>query len=732
MKFYQDHLQKVLFLIFITFFMAAGSLFGQKVNESYRYHIQKTDFPIIIDGRMEEPGWHNAQNATDFFMITPMDTTFANLKTEVRLTYDDENLYLFVVNHLSEDFQGEYVVESLRRDFSFGRNDNFLLAIDTYDDLTNGFSFGANAAGAEWDGMMYGGGSMNLNWDNKWESTVKQYEDRWTFEAAIPFKSIRYDRDNLQWGINFSRYDLSTFEKSGWAPVPRQFPSVTLAFTGYLIWDEPPPSAGSNISIIPHLVGGVNHDFQAEDSRSTTSDAGVNAKIGMGSSMNLDLTVNPDFSQVEVDEQIIDLDRFELFFPERRQFFLENEDLFASFGNRNIRPFFSRRIGLNAPIHAGGRLSGQLNRDWRLGVMNMQTGSADNGQLPSQNFSVLALKRRVSTRSNLGFLFVNMESTGSTDLAGTGVPDFDRNFGVEYNLATSDNLWTGDFMVLKSFSPGDDGKSLSHAADLNYSDGNWNVEWAHEYVGEDYTARVGYVPRRGYIRANPELSYNFYPDAEGVNRHGPSIESSIFFDESFRTTDYDNAVSYGVEFEGGSFLSAQISNFYVELLEPFDPTAISGFTLDPGTTHTATRYGVEYRSSNQRLLTYDLEAEFGGFYADGTLLNLTAELGYRFQPYVNISIRTDYNQLDLPEPWGENDFWLIGTRFDVTFTKNLYLTSFTQYNEQRDNVNINTRLQWRFQPASDLFIVYTDNYLPNNFNVKNRALLFKLTYWWNI
>src|SRR6056297_1163764 len=152
MKFYQGHLQKVLFLIFISSFMAAGSLFGQKVNDSYRYHIQKTDFPIIIDGRMEEPGWHNAQNATDFFMITPMDTTFANLKTEVRLTYDDENLYLFVVNHLSEEFQGEYVVESLRRDFSFGRNDNFLLAIDTYDDLTNGFSFGANAAGAEWDG----------------------------------------------------------------------------------------------------------------------------------------------------------------------------------------------------------------------------------------------------------------------------------------------------------------------------------------------------------------------------------------------------------------------------------------------------------------------------------------------------------------------------------------------------------------------------------------------------
>ena len=731
MKFYQGHLQKVLFLIFITSFMAAGSLFGQKVNDSYRYHIQKTDFPIIIDGRMEEPGWHNAQNATDFFMITPMDTTFANLKTEVRLTYDDENLYLFVVNHLSEEFQGEYVVESLRRDFSFGRNDNFLLAIDTYDDLTNGFSFGANAAGAEWDGMMYGGGSMNLNWDNKWESTVVQYEDRWTFEAAIPFKSIRYDRDNLQWGINFSRYDLSTFEKSGWAPVPRQFPSVSLAFTGYLVWDEPPPSAGSNISIIPHLLGGVDHDFQADDSRSYTSDAGVNAKIGLGSSMNLDLTVNPDFSQVEVDEQIIDLDRFEIFFPERRQFFLENEDLFASFGNRNVRPFFSRRIGLDAPIHAGGRLSGQINKNWRLGVMNMQTGSVEDTSTPSQNYTVLALKRRVSARSNIGFLLVNRENTG--DMNDPGASSFDRNVGFEANLATDDDLWQSKITLLKSFSPGDSDRSLSHVGSVNYNDGNFEFEWEQEYVGEDYTADVGFVPRRGYFRTNPDMRYLFFPDSDGsVLSHGPGFQNTIYFSESFDVTDYENRLSYRFNFRDGSNLEGYASSTFVELFRPFDPTGVTNEFLDIGSEHRWVSGGLEYNSRAQSLLTYSVGSQYGGFYADGNRLLVMTQIGYRFQPYVNLSLSVNYNHLDLPEPWGENDFWLIGTRFDVTFTKNLYLTSFTQYNEQRDNVNINTRLQWRFQPASDLFIVYTDNYLPNNFNVKNRAVLLKLTYWWNI
>jgi len=731
MKFYQHHLQKILLLLLISSTFFSADLLAQKVNESYRYHIQKTEFPVIIDGRMEEPGWQNAQKATDFFMITPMDTTYANLKTEVRLTYDDQNIYLFVVNHLSGDFQGEYVVESLRRDFNFGRNDNFLLALDTYDDQTNGFSFGANAAGAEWDGMMYDGGRMNLNWDNKWESTVVQYDDRWTFEAAIPFKSIRYDRDNPQWGINFSRYDLSTFEKSGWAPVPRQFPSVSLAFTGYLVWDEPPPSAGSNISIIPHLLGGVDHDFQADESRSYTSDAGVNAKIGLGSSMNLDLTVNPDFSQVEVDEQIIDLDRFEIFFPERRQFFLENEDLFASFGNRNVRPFFSRRIGLDAPIHAGGRLSGQINKNWRLGVMNMQTGSVEDTSTPSQNYTVLALKRRVSARSNIGFLLVNRENTG--DMNDPGASSFDRNVGFEANLATDDDLWQSKITLLKSFSPGDSDRSLSHVGSVNYNDGNFEFEWEQEYVGEDYTADVGFVPRRGYFRTNPDMRYLFFPDSDGsVLSHGPGFQNTIYFSESFDVTDYENRLSYRFNFRDGSNLEGYASSTFVELFRPFDPTGIFNEFLETGSEHRWVSGGIEYNSRAQSLLTYSVGSQYGGFYADGNRLLVMTQVGYRFQPYVNLSLSVNYNHLDLPEPWGENDFWLIGTRFDVTFTKNLYLTSFTQYNEQRDNVNINTRLQWRFQPASDLFIVYTDNYLPNNFNVKNRAVLLKLTYWWNI
>ncbi|NVK50684.1 MAG: carbohydrate binding family 9 domain-containing protein, partial [Cyclobacteriaceae bacterium] len=381
---------------------------AQKINDSYRLQIRKASSEIIIDGILDEQAWLEAEVATDFFMITPMDTSFAQVKTDVRMTYDDQHLYLIVVNHHA--VEGPYMVESLRRDFSFGKNDNFLLFMDPFDDQTNGFSFGANAAGAQWDGIMYNGGSVDLSWDNKWTSKVRNYEDKWIFEAAIPFKSIRYKKGIKEWGVNFSRLDLKTTEKSGWAPVPRQFPSASLAYTGILVWDNPPPDPGANISVIPYVLGGVSKDFENNGETSYRREIGMDAKISLTSSLNLDLTVNPDFSQVEVDRQVTNLDRFELFFPERRQFFLENGDLFANFGYSTIRPFFSRRIGLNAPIQFGARLSGKINKDWRIGAMNMQTGEVGEEGLPSQNFTVMALQRQVGARSNVTGIFINKQS----------------------------------------------------------------------------------------------------------------------------------------------------------------------------------------------------------------------------------------------------------------------------------------------------------------------------------
>jgi len=724
-------------LLIIVFAALQLSAYAQKKNEQFEYHIRKASDNILIDGRVDEQSWAEAQVATDFFMVLPMDTSKARVRTEVRMTYSDEVLYLVAVCHHA--LPGPYIVESLRRDFNFGRNDNFLLFMDTFDDQTNGFSFGSNAAGAQWDGIMFDGGRIDLSWDNKWQSVVRNEDDKWIFEMGVPFKSIRYKKGITEWGVNFSRLDLKTTEKSAWAPVPRQFPTASLAYSGLLIWDNPPPAPGANVSVIPYVLGGSSKNYDAETSTEYRKDIGADAKISLSSSLNLDLTVNPDFSQVDVDRQVTNLDRFELFFPERRQFFLENGDLFSNFGYSSIRPFFSRRIGLGVPIQFGARVSGKLDRNWRIGVMNMQTDKVESEFLPRQNFTVLAVQRRIFARSNIGIIAVNKESLNyNPEVTDTKhYSQYNRNFGVEYNLASSNNHWTGKAIVLKSVSPGVEGKDVTHAANIQYAVRQWNVSWQHEYVGKNYNAEVGYVPRRNFGKFNPSVSRLFFPKGTKVLSHGPRIGMTYFLDGDLKQkTDYENFLLYNITFRSQSYLGVWVARNYIRLLNPFDPTNDpnnpEADTLATGTRHYWNAFGFDYTSKPQSLLTYNISMRNGGYFAGGNRFNLTTEVGYRFQPYVSIAVSSSYNNISLPEPWGNTTFWLIGPRLDVTMTNTLFFTAFAQYNEQIRNVNLNTRLQWRYRPASDLFIVYTDNYFPETFKVRNRALVLKLTYWWNI
>lgn len=718
------------FLLIFLFFSFSIKALAQKKNAQYELKIRPNSSEIKIDGIMNEKAWQDADLASKFFMVQPMDTSYAQIRTDVKMSYDKDFLYIIAICYHEP---GPYFVESLRRDFAFGKNDNFLIFMDPFDDQTNGFSFGSNAAGAQWDGIMYEGSKVDLSWDNKWVSVVKNYEDRWVFEAAIPFKSIRYKPGITKWGINFSRLDLKSTEKSSWAPVPRQFATASLAYTGNLVWDQPPPVPGQNISVIPYTLGGLSSNHSLNPiKRDQRGEIGGDVKIAINSSLNLDLTVNPDYSQVEVDRQVPNLERFELFFPERRQYFLENGDLFSNFGYQNIRPFFSRRIGLGVPIQYGARLSGKLNKDWRVGLMNMQTektGASD----PAQNFTVMALQRRVFARSNVGGIFINKQSLNlNPENIAAGISKYNRVAGIEYNLASSNNTWTGKAVTMKSFSPNGGNKDMMQAGNLRYWTGNWDINWQHEYVGSDYNAEVGFVPRRGYISINPSIGYLFFPKKSKILSHGPKLFSGTYFDEHLNRTDYTNYLAYNFTFRDKTTFTSWIANDYVKLQRPFDPTNRGGATLATGTEHNWEAFGMEFSSRPQSLFTMALSTRYGGYYADGNRLNISSEFGYRFQPYVSVALSSSYNDIRLSEPWNTTKFWLIGPRLDVTMTNKLFFTGFVQYNEQSDNINLNTRLQWRYKPASDLFIVYTDNYLPAPFSVKNRFLVLKLTYWWNI
>ncbi len=733
-------------LIIIILFFTAFSVSAQKVNNRFQINCNRTNETITIDGVLDEETWKNAHVAQDFHMIQPMDTALAEAKTEVRVAYDDKNFYISAICYIKSP--GSIVVESMKRDFAFNSNDNFFCVIDPFNDLTNGFSFGANAVGAEWDGQQSDGGSINLNWDNKWKSKVKNYDDKWIFEAAIPFKTLRYKEGIKSWGINFSRLDLTQNEKSAWAPVPRQFPSASLAFTGNMVWDELPPPPGTNISIIPYLKAATSKNYEAGTPLRNDIEAGFDAKVSLTPSLNLDLTFNSDFSQVEVDRQITNLSRFELFFPERRQFFLENSDLFANLGYNNIRPFFSRRIGLESPILAGGRVSGKLNKDWRVGLMNIQTGEAgarfngegelEKGAIPAQNYTVAVAQRQVFARSNITASFINRESF-NLDYAkhDSSFTDYNRDLGLEYNLYSSDNLWNGKFLMHKSFSPHLSGKDFFYRADLGYDAKKLGAQMTAEYIGENYNAEVGYVPRTGYYRFSPEFRYTFFPNAKHLVSHGPEVDVTYFMDTDFNKTDEEIEFVYGFEMLNRSQFGFGVSHNYILLLDPFDPTNSGGEQLPEGSDYSWWGAGFQYFSTSRNLFTYNAGASFGGYF-NGTLLNLEGGAGYRFQPYGSLNVDFSYNDIELPEPYTSISYLLISPRVELTFTNKVFLTTFAQYNEQADNVNINARFQWRFLPASDIYLVYTENYLTKDylgtpdFSSKNRALVLKVTFWANL
>lgn len=713
-------------------------------------HINKAVDEIVLDGRLDEQSWQNAEVAQGFYQHFPFDTSFSVTTTEVRLTYNDDMVYASAI--CRDPKPGSFVTPSLRRDFRGGGNDVMTFIFDTFQDQTNGVILGVNPFGVQREGLISNGGlqrsDFDLSWDNKWYSEVQVYEGYWIVEIAIPFKTLRYKEGQTEWNITFYRLDSKTNERSVWPATPRELNLYNLGYAGKLVWDEALGEPGTNISLIPYVAAGHAIDYEDTDENGdplieNNLSVGGDAKIAVTPSLNLDLTVNPDFSQVEVDRQVTNLDRFEIFFPERRQFFLENADLFANFGFDNARPFFSRRIGVaidtststnvQNPIYFGARLSGRVDDNWRVGLLNMQAGGDDEINLPSFNYTVGAVQRQVFAQSNISLIAVNKQSFTDTLNNGNDLTlnsgNYNRLFGLEYNLASADNSWAGKAFYHQSFDPGVEGIHYSHGARLTYRKLRYQFTWEHQVVSENYNAEVGFVRRTGIRSIAPGAELNFYPSGSNINQHGPQLSTSLLWNND-GVTDYRVDVRYNFSFLDNSNLSFQYSNNYVLLLDDFG-LIDDAEEIPEGENFAMNRFQVSYRSDSRKLFFYDLEVESGEFFG-GYLNRLGTELNFAFRPYGVLSVTGNYNRIRLAEEYGEADYFLLGPRLDLTFTRSIFLTAFAQYNNQAENFNINTRLQWRFQPVSDVFLVYTENYLPQDFTTKNRSLVFKITYWLNL
>ncbi|WP_209329001.1 DUF5916 domain-containing protein [Lunatimonas salinarum] len=706
----------------------------------------RIDDPIMVDGELDEAVWLSEEGwAMDFVQFFPSDTSLSTVKTFVRVAYDDKFLYIGAVMH-NRGFRDHYVSTSLRRDFRGNQNDGLSIMLDTFNDRTNAYLFGVNPYGVQREAMLGNGGllsaDLNLAWDNKWLSAAKIHDDRWVAEIAIPFSTLRYKEGSTNWNVNFYRIDSEYAEKSTWTPIPKNFNVTHVAFTRKLLFQEPLPKAGANISLIPYTAVGASRNNLEGISDPLRPALGGDAKIGVGPALNLDLTFNPDFSQVEVDEQVTNLDRFEIFFPERRQFFLENADLFADFGTNRIRPFFSRRIGVDRDdntgqnvqnqILYGARLSGKLTDDWRIGTMNMQTANDPMRGIEGKNFAVAALQRKVFNRSNVGLMVVNRESM-DTEKGGLAMKNgaHNRLLGLDYNLFSADNRWSGKFFYHKTFEDGDLHDSGTGHASLTFMDTHFTAGLAYSYVGENYNPVVGYTPRVDYQRVAPEMAYLFFPNSGKVNRHGPGFKSETLWNERLGVTDELHSFLYLIRFHSHAEMTFTLNNQYTYLFFPFDPTRTGAEPLPEGTAYRTNFLGFDIRTNPIHAFSLRGIGQIGQYY-NGNMGSFSGTLQWRMGYLANISMNLSYSRIRLPEPQQDADLLLLGPRVDLTFTRNLFWTTFVQYNNQIDNININTRMQWRYAPVSDLFLVYTDNYFPGTFASKQRAFVMKLNYWLNL
>ena len=718
-------------ILIVTIILGTVKIAAQEKElnrDNYRIHISETERSISVDGILDEEPWLTAERTGQFNLVLPVDTGIAGAQTVAMITYDKNNIYVGMICY--DPTPGKRIVESLRRDFTFNKNDNCMIFFDTYNDQSNGFVFGVSAAGAQVEGLLYNTTLTAYNWNAKWTSAVKNYDDKWVAEFSIPFRIIRYKEGQNEWGVNFGRVDLKTAEKSVWAPVPRIMNSSSLQYTGTLIWDKALKKAGPSFSFIPYSIVKATKNNQDDEKNVWNAKAGFDAKLILSSSMNLDITVNPDYSQVEEDRQVINLDRFELFFPERRNFFLENSDLFANLGNAGARPFFSRRIGLNAPVTAGGRLSGKIGDDWRIGLMDLQTGA--NQDIPSANFAVLALQRRVFSRSNITGFFINKHITENLSDSAYSGNKYNRVAGLEYNLSSTNNRWTGKALYHQAFYPGSGPNAAMASGSIEYLTQPLRVSLDLSWTGSDFIAETGYIRRAGFFEATPGMKYSFYTRRKEskILYHGPGVDFDIIFDPYRNPTDKQVAISYSVNWKSRSVLSFGLSEEFVKLNNSFDPTNTGGIRLSSGSEFKWQSMHLTYSSDARRLFFITANGIFGNYY-NGKKSSVGGSVNYRFQPYGSIALSANYDHIILPAPYNSAELVLIGPKMDVTFTDKIFLTAFYQYNKQIDNMNTNIRFQWRFAPASDIFIIYSGNSYAGEFINKNRGVAIKISFWIN-
>lgn len=711
-------------------------------QKEFNFAIKKTPTPVKVDGVLDEAVWAETKVQTGFWKKFPTDDGPGTRQTTARVTYDDRFLYIAFEAYDS----GKQFITTLKRDGGHDGSDGVAVILDPMNQHTNGFFFVVNAFNSQSEDLLSAGERPNFSWDHKWFSATQRYGNKWTAEMAIPFKTLRYQPDQLMWGINFLRIDTKTNEYSVWAKLPVNFPSYDLGYAGAMHWDAPPPVPGSNIVLLPYATGqGLTNNAQGNHALTAKANAGLDAKVALSSSLNLDVTLNPDFSQIEVDQQVTNLTRFNIFLPERRTFFLENADLFATFGIEPIRPFYSRTIGLDAsgnaiPIIGGARVTGNVGNSTRIGVMNMQT--ANKGNYNMENFTAATVNQRVLKRSVVKAYFLNRQTFMSAEeKAQNPMAAYGRNAGAEFNYSNVAGTWSAWGTYHKSFKPGITKDDTYGSIGVNYSSRKLEAVVDATSVGTNYYTDMGFVQRIdnydaerdttirvGFRHIYNEVQYRMFPKGGKVNTHRVGVESYIAWNPDGSLNERNHEGSYVMQFRNTGSVYAGPVFSEVHLLYPL---SFTGQKPLPAGSYSFWQGFAGFESDFRKPIAYGARVSGGQFY-NGTVTSVRVNVVYRKPPHWSVALQAEYNHLQFPGNFGSTKIILISPRVDINFTTQIFWTTFFQFNTQANNFNINSRFQWRFRPMSDLYLVYTDNYFTDPLlKNKNRAMVVKFNFWIN-
>ena len=698
----------------------------------------------VIDGMVDEEVWEQSDVLTDFVQAEPHQGRPATEKTEVRILFDKQTVYFGVICYDSEP--DRIVVTDTRRDSDLAEMDGFKVVLDTYHDKQNGFVFGTNPAGLEYDGQVtndgqagrMGGGrqmagsgvGFNLNWDASWRVQAQIHEKGWSAEFAIPLRSLRYGGDKPQtWGLNFYRNIRRKREEVYWSPVSRIFDINRVSSAGELHdlnLDSP-----RNFKVTPYVLGNSGRDWETQDKNELDGEWGVDAKLGVTPSLNLDLTYNTDFAQVEVDEQQVNLTRFNLFFPEKREFFLENAGFFSigtsGRGGQATQLFFSRKIGIDddgglVPILAGARLSGKA-RSFNVGFLNMQTESVF-GVLPANNYTVGRVSREFPNRSHLGAIFINRMATGD----GSGQDNWNRTWGFDGKLGIGEE-WTFTGYASRTETPGLNDREHAFAAKGEYENRDFSFNVGYTEVGDNFNPEVGFLLRSGYrsIDGGP-LWHIRLPGVDWMREVAPHVTYQVYWDfDGFKESELIH-IDALVNWENGAFLSPATNITLEGLKEPFE--IVDGIVIAPGS-YRNTILSWRWNTDQSAPFSYEGDMNYGGFFS-GTRRSIGTGITLRKGATMSVSAKWEYNDIDLKE--GSFITNLGQFRFNYNFTPSVYLQSLVQYNDAADLWSANLRFTWLTTSSTGLYVVFntTEGLGDLLMGPQTRSLIVKYTHQFDI